>query len=153
MGSTSKVKRYYSPEVETLAKELRGQQELHKMVCDTLKIRMYEKFDKHYNVWMQVIQTIANIDCLLALTKASETIGYPSCRPKLIEADKGCINFKELRHPCFVSTKEFIPNDVQLGVTNLILVFLLVPMLQEIDIDENNCIGNYLESNRMLHTS
>ena len=42
MGSTSKVKRYYSPEVETLAKELRGQQELHKMVCDTLKIRMYE---------------------------------------------------------------------------------------------------------------
>lgn len=115
MGSTSKVKRYYSPEVETLAKELRGQQELHKMVCDTLKIRMYEKFDKHYNVWMQVIQTIANIDCLLALTKASETIGYPSCRPKLIEADKGCINFKELRHPCFVSTKEFIPNDVQLG--------------------------------------
>lgn len=115
MGSTSKVKRYYSPEVETLAKELRGQQELHKMVCDTLRLRMYEKFDKHYNVWMQVIQTIANIDCLLALTKASETIGYPSCRPKLIEADKGCIDFKELRHPCFVSTKEFIPNDVQLG--------------------------------------
>ncbi|KAG7660679.1 MSH6 [[Candida] subhashii] len=115
MGATSKVKRYWSPEVRKLVRELMEQRELHKMVCETLKSRMYGKFDAHYSVWMKVIQCMANIDCLLALTKVSETIGYPSCRPKFVKGDRGYINFKELRHPCFISTKEFIPNDIMLG--------------------------------------
>ncbi|KAL6450940.1 LOW QUALITY PROTEIN: MSH6 DNA mismatch repair protein MSH6 [Candida maltosa Xu316] len=115
MSATSKVKRYWSPEVKILARKLMEQRELHKMVCDTLKARMYDKFDAHYKTWMQVIKVIANID---TLTKASESMGYPSCRPKFIEADKGCLKFKELRHPCFEGTREFIPNDVELGGEN-----------------------------------
>ncbi|RCK63541.1 DNA mismatch repair protein MSH6 [Candida viswanathii] len=118
MGATSKVKRYWSPEVKQLARKLMEQRELHKLVCDTLKLRMFDKFDAHYKTWMGVIKVIANIDSLLALTKASETMGYPSCRPKFIEANKGCIDFKELRHACFEGTKDFIPNDVQLGGEN-----------------------------------
>lgn len=118
MGATSKVKRYWSPEVKKLARKLMEQRELHKQVCDTLKNRMFEKFDAHYQTWMGVIRSIGNIDCLLALTKASESMGFPSCRPSFIDAAKGCVDFKELRHPCFEGTKEFIPNDVQLGGSN-----------------------------------
>ncbi|KAI3405668.2 MSH6 [Candida oxycetoniae] len=115
MGATSKVKRFWSPEVKRLARKLMEQRELHKMVCDTLKFRMYDKFDLHYETWMSVIICIANIDCILALTKVSGTIGYPSCRPEFIESEYGHIQFKELRHPCFTGAKEFIPNDIQLG--------------------------------------
>ncbi|CUM46158.1 unnamed protein product [Debaryomyces fabryi] len=115
MGSTSKVKRFWSPEVRKLVRELMEQKELHKMVCETLKFRMYEKFNKHYSIWMSAIRNIANIDCLIALTKVSESIGYPSCRPEFEKADKGLIEFKELRHPCFIGTKDFIPNDICLG--------------------------------------
>ncbi|ODV77979.1 mismatch repair ATPase MSH6 [Suhomyces tanzawaensis NRRL Y-17324] len=116
MGSTSKVKRFWSPEVRTLVKELLEQKELHKTVCDTLKFRMYERFDKHYSVWMSTIKSISSIDCLLALTRTSETMGYPSCRPEFVDSEHGLVDFKELRHPCFVgTTKEFIPNDICLG--------------------------------------
>ncbi|KAI5967653.1 MSH6 [Candida margitis] len=115
MGATSKVKRFWSPEVKQLARKLMEQRELHKMVCDTLKNRMYAKFDTHYTTWMKVINCMANIDCILALTKVSESIGYPSCRPEFVSSDHGVLDFKELRHPCFISTRDFIPNDIQLG--------------------------------------
>ncbi|KAI5948811.1 MSH6 [Candida theae] len=115
MGATSKVKRFWSPEVKQLARKLMEQRELHKMVCDTLRTRMYAKFDAHYPTWMKVINCIANIDCILALTKVSESIGYPSCRPQFVQSDHGVLDFKELRHPCFVGTRDFIPNDIHLG--------------------------------------
>ncbi|KAK6463941.1 mismatch repair ATPase MSH6 [Scheffersomyces coipomensis] len=116
MGSTAKVKRYWSPEGKLLARELMEQRELHKQVCESLKERMYNKFNVHYNEWMKIIKTISLIDCLLALTKSSETMGFPSCRPQFIEyKQQGEIEFKELRNPCFLGTKEFIPNDVNLG--------------------------------------
>lgn len=115
MGSTSKVKRYWSPEVRKLARGLMEQRETHKMVCDSLRSRMYEKFDRNYSVWKSAVQVVGNIDCVLSITKASETIGYPSCRPQFEEQGSGFVEFAELRHPCFSGTKEFIPNDVFLG--------------------------------------
>ncbi|KAK6203227.1 muts domain V-domain-containing protein [Scheffersomyces amazonensis] len=117
MGSTAKVKRYWSPEVKQLARELMEQRELHKQVCESLKERMYNKFITNYDDWIKIIRTIGVIDCLLALTKASETIGFPSCRPQLLDSTNGQgeIEFKELRNPCFLGTKEFIPNDIKLG--------------------------------------
>lgn len=116
MAATSKVKRYWSPEVKILVRELMEQRELHKTVCENLISRMYKRFDVNYTNWVSVIKTIGNIDCLIALTRTSETIGYPSCRPKFINNDcKGSLSFDELRHPCFVGKSEFIPNDVHLG--------------------------------------
>lgn len=115
MGATAKVKRFWSPEVKVLVRLLMEQRESHKTVCENLISRMYGRFDEHYKVWVSVIKTVSNIDCLIALTKTSETIGYPSCRPTFEQADNGFVNFKELRHPCFVGTSEFIPNNVVLG--------------------------------------
>ncbi|KAG2735477.1 hypothetical protein G9P44_001691 [Scheffersomyces stipitis] len=115
MGSTSKVKRYWSPEVKRTARELMEQRELHKMVCESLKSRMYERFDAHYKTWLKAVHSLGKIDCILALTRTSETIGYPSCRPEFVDSEKGQIEFRELRHPCFLASSDFIPNDVILG--------------------------------------
>lgn len=115
MGSTSKVKRYWSPEVKKLVRELLEQRETHKMLCDNLKSNFFKKFDKNYSVWFKSIEIFGKIDCLIALTKSSELIGYPSCRPKFVESNDGFINFKDLRNPVFLGTNEFIPNDVELG--------------------------------------
>lgn len=117
MGSTAKVRRYWSPEVKDLTRSLMEQRELHKMVCETLRTRMYERFDSHYKTWRAVIKLLANIDCLLSLTRTSESMGSPSCRPEFIEGNAvpGSIEFKDVRHPCFIGAKDFIPNDVLLG--------------------------------------
>lgn len=114
MGSTSKVKRYWSPEVKALARSLMEQRELHKQVCETLKLRMYERFDEHYSTWMATVRLVANIDCLLSLTKSSEAMGE-SCRPKFTSTPG--LNFEELRNPVFSGVREFIPNTVKLGGT------------------------------------
>lgn len=115
MGATSKVKRYWSPEVKATARRLMEQRELHKTVCENLILRMYERFDKNYDLWMTAIKVASNIDCLIALTKTSETISYPSCRPQFLSGCESKIDIKDLRHPCFFGTNDFIPNDVILG--------------------------------------
>lgn len=115
MGATSKVKRYWSPEVKQTVRELMEQRETHKMVCENLIARMYERFDNHYNVWVAAIKIVSSIDCLIALTKTSETISYPSCRPTFLSGDHGEVKFEELRHPCFAGKTDFIPNDINLG--------------------------------------
>lgn len=114
MGSTAKVKRYWSPEVKVLVRSLMEQRELHKQVCETLKLRMYQRFDKNYKVWADTIKCVANLDCLLSLARSSEQIGIPSCRPTFVNT-VGKINFTELRNPVFTGSKEFIPNDIDLG--------------------------------------
>lgn len=115
MGSTSKVKRYWSPEVKKIVEQLLEKRETHKMVCENLKANMFSKFDANYSTWCKVIATLSKIDCLISLTRASELIGYPSCKPKFVESSNGFINFKDLRNPVYQGTKEFIPNDVKLG--------------------------------------
>ncbi|GMF62800.1 unnamed protein product [[Candida] boidinii] len=53
------------------------------------------------------------------------------CRPEFVEeSESSFIDFKELRHPCFIpggvsGTKDFIPNDVSLGVEDKNHVALL----------------------------
>lgn len=119
MAATSKVKRYWSPEVKTLVRELMEQKELHKTVCENLISRMYDRFDVNYAAWVSVIKTIGQIDCLISLARSSETLGFPSCRPRFAESStKGSLTFDELRHPCFIGKTEFIPNDVHLGGNN-----------------------------------
>lgn len=115
MGSTSKVKRFWSPEVKKLARELMEQRETHKLVCETLRFRMYERFCNHYATWKSTIHLLSSVDCIIALTRTSETLGLPSCRPEFVEANTGMMDFKDLRNPCFVTSGEFIPNDVVLG--------------------------------------
>ncbi|KAG0676856.1 DNA mismatch repair protein msh6 [Pichia californica] len=124
MASTAKCKRYWSPEVKTVVKELMELKELHKIICLNLKDRIYENFDKSYDKCMKIVSSVGKIDCLVSLTRASEALGYPSCRPEIVENKYSFLDFKQLRHPCFMpgsgilNSKDFIPNDISLGLNN-----------------------------------
>ncbi|CAI4058128.1 mismatch repair ATPase MSH6 SKDI_04G3240 [Saccharomyces kudriavzevii IFO 1802] len=128
MAANKTYKRYYSDEVRTLARSMAEAKELHKTLEEDLKNRLCQKFDAHYNsIWMPTIQAISNIDCLLSITRTSESLGTPSCRPTIVdEVDaktnaklNGYLKFESLRHPCFnlgaTTAKDFIPNDIELG--------------------------------------
>ncbi|CCH43094.1 DNA mismatch repair protein [Wickerhamomyces ciferrii] len=119
MGASKKTTRYWSPEVETMAKDIARAKECHKLIEESLITRMFKRFDTDYSVWSSAINAIAKIDCLVSLAKTSESIGFPSVRPKFVESETGILEFKELRHPCFnmgiTASKDFIPNDISLG--------------------------------------
>ena len=86
-------------------------------------VQLYAAFDERYKDWLRVIRTVAELDCLLSLSKASASLGEPACRPEIVEADTAFVDFTELRHPCAL-VDNFIPNDLALGgdAKNVILL-------------------------------
>lgn len=116
MSATKACKRWYSPELERLVKDLKEAQETHTQVSKALAGRFFERFDEGYTTWLAAVRIVAQLDCLISLAKASTALGTPSCRPEFIEDDneRSVLEFKTLRHPC-IETTNFIPNDIALG--------------------------------------
>lgn len=118
MGATGKVKRYWSPEVKKLVRELQESRELHRVECQKVQTKLYARFDTEYVKWKTAISAVADIDCLLSLTLTSASTAC--VRPQLVRVSddindnlkKPVLEFDNLIHPCYL---DFIPNDIKLG--------------------------------------
>ncbi|KAH6847418.1 muts domain V-domain-containing protein [Chaetomium sp. MPI-CAGE-AT-0009] len=116
MSATAAVKRYYFRGLEDLVRELQETEETHSQILKEVASRFFKRFDIDYEVWLQAIRIIAQLDCLISLAKTSSALGAPSCRPVFIDEERSVVEFKELRHPCMTnSVADFIPNDIKLG--------------------------------------
>ncbi len=116
MSATMKVKRYYTPELRSLVRQLQEAQETHGQIVKEVAARFFARFDQDYSVWLAAVNIVAQLDCLISLAKASSALGEPSCRPEFADGERSVIEFEDLRHPCMVSNvTDFIPNDVKLG--------------------------------------
>lgn len=116
MSATVKVKRYYSPELRSLVRQLQEAQETHGQIVKQVAGRFFARFDEEYPTWLAAVKIIAQLDCLISLAKASSALGEPSCRPVFVEDERSVIEFEDLRHPCMLpNVTDFIPNDVKLG--------------------------------------
>ncbi|KAI9831111.1 MAG: hypothetical protein M1819_005199 [Sarea resinae] len=116
MSATAKVKRYYSPELRTLVRQLQEAQETHTQIVKAVAGRFFERFDEDYATWLAAVKIIAQLDCLISLAKASSALGEPSCRPEFVDQERSVVEFEELRHPCMLpNVTDFIPNDINLG--------------------------------------
>lgn len=116
MSATTAVKRYYFRELESLVRELQEAEETHSQIVKEVASRFFKRFDIDYEVWLQAIRIISQLDCLISLAKSSSALGVPSCRPVFVDDERSVVQFKELRHPCMINTvADFIPNDISLG--------------------------------------
>lgn len=115
VSSAKGVNRYYFPELKSLVRELQEAQELHAQAVKGTAAVFFERFDKNYQTWLIAVRTIAHLDCLVSLAKASSALGEPSCRPTFVDDERTVIEFEELRHPCMLNVDDFIPNDIKLG--------------------------------------
>lgn len=115
MGATAKCKRFYTPELRRLVRQLQEAQELHNMAAATCQQKLYTQFcsAENYQLFTAATKTIAAVDCLLSLAETSSKMAV-HCRPEILETDDSFLEFEELRHPTATST-DFIPNDVCLG--------------------------------------
>ncbi|KAK0721347.1 muts domain V-domain-containing protein [Apiosordaria backusii] len=116
MSATAAVKRYYFRELESLVRELQETEETHSQIVKEVASRFFKKFDVDYEVWLQAIRIISQLDCLMSLAKSSSALGLPSCRPEFVDDERSVLHFEELRHPCMINrVDDFIPNDIHLG--------------------------------------
>jgi DNA mismatch repair protein MSH6 len=116
MSATKAVKRYYSPELRKLVRNLLEAQETHRQIVKEVAGRFYARFDEDYSIWLAAVKIIAQLDCLISLATASGSLGFPSCRPTFADEERTVVEFKELRHPCMLTNVDhFIPNDIKLG--------------------------------------
>ncbi|KAJ1965373.1 DNA mismatch repair protein msh6 [Dipsacomyces acuminosporus] len=122
LSATKAVNRYWSPELRIKVQERAEAMETKSMVLGTYQSKLYAKFDRHYSLLMKAVTIVSEIDCLLALSVASTSLGMPYSRPAILEsngsAGGGYIEFKQLRHPCVAlsgSIPDFVANDIVLG--------------------------------------
>ena len=116
MSATQKVKRYYSPELRGLVRQLQEAQETHGQIVKEVAGRFFVRFDEDYVTWLAAVKIISQLDCLISLAKASSALGEPSCRPTFVDDDRSVVELEDLRHPCMLpSVTDFIPNDITLG--------------------------------------
>ena len=116
MSATKAVKRYYSPQLRNLVRQLQEAQETHSQIVKEVKGRFFAKFDEEYLTWLTAAKIVAQLDCLISLAKASSALGEPSCRPTFVEDERSVLELEELRHPCMLpNVMDFIPNDIKLG--------------------------------------
>ena len=116
MSATQKVKRYYSPELRALVRQLQEAQETHGQIVKDVAGRFFARFDQDYSTWLAAVRIVAQLDCLISLAKASSALGEPSCRPVFVDDERSVLEFQDLRHPCVLpNVTDFIPNDIMLG--------------------------------------
>ncbi|GAW25492.1 putative DNA mismatch repair protein msh6 [Rosellinia necatrix] len=116
MSATASVKRYYFKELSALVRKLQEAEETHSQLLREVSLRLLKRFDVDYEVWLQAIRIVAQLDCLVSLARASSSLGEPCCRPQFIDEERSVVEFTELRHPCMLNTvDDFIPNDIVLG--------------------------------------
>ncbi|GAC99200.1 hypothetical protein PHSY_006800 [Pseudozyma hubeiensis SY62] len=125
LSGTKDRNRWYSPKVRDLVQDIKEARETRLAALKQFHRTLFSSFSEQSDVFLRAIKTIAEIDCLLSLAKASYAMGEPSCRPDLVDSETALVEFEELRHPCIAGDNvEFIPNDIRLGGKNDELIIL-----------------------------
>ncbi|CBQ73763.1 related to MSH6-DNA mismatch repair protein (N-terminal fragment), partial [Sporisorium reilianum SRZ2] len=125
LSGTKDRNRWYSPKVRDLVQDIKEARETRLAALKQFHQSLFASFSEQSDVFLQAVKTVAEIDCLLSLAKASYAIGEPSCRPELVDHETALLEFEELRHPCIAGDNvDFIPNDIRLGGENDEVVIL-----------------------------
>ncbi|KAK8836745.1 DNA mismatch repair protein [Tritrichomonas musculus] len=125
-SQTKTCKRYRTPEVKELLTELENVENERLKLRSGCQKRFIEDFTKHSAEWDLLVDSIADLDCLLSLSAASQSWKQKSCRPKFITKDSpeanghAYINIKEMSHPCI--QVRCIPNDILLADKYVLLI-------------------------------
>ncbi|KAJ3017889.1 DNA mismatch repair protein msh6 [Thoreauomyces humboldtii] len=116
-SKTAAVNRWWSPRAEELVTDFMEAREIKDEALRNIKLRLCQRFDESYEDWLQLVRSIAELDCLMSLAKCQQSIGEPSCRPEFIEGGPSTLEIEEMRHPCITAGpgSDFIPNDLLFG--------------------------------------
>jgi DNA mismatch repair protein MSH6 len=116
MSKTQQLNRYYSNTLRNLVNELAQAKEHCEIAMRDIKMRVYQRFDCHYGEWLQLVNTLAYLDCLCSLAQFRRNLNEPCCKPEFVDSTVSTLELEEMRHPCIQETlqTDYIPNDLYL---------------------------------------
>ncbi len=97
------MNRYHTPYIKTTSQKLSEVKEDLENVRKSLLQRQLEKFSENSNKWLQLVASIAELDCLANLAVVS--LGEGMCRPQLINPSSNTnpvLLLQNVRHPCVI---------------------------------------------------
>lgn len=110
------ARRFSTVETRRLLKEMIAAEEQKNKVLKDLLRRMFERFSQEYEVWKNVVDCVAILDCLTAFTVYGQNENQ-TCFPEIVEHVDGSpiIEIEDGYHPCMTISQDFIPNSITLG--------------------------------------
>lgn len=110
------VRRFSTDETRQMLKEMIAAEEQKNKVLKDLLRRMFERFSQEYEVWKKLVDCVAILDCLTALTVYAQNENQV-CFPEIVDAteDGPFIEIEDGYHPCMTLAEDFIPNSITLG--------------------------------------
>lgn len=126
------VKRFHSPEIKEALLALKAAQFKRDKRCSGLTKLVFRDFSSHGDLWKSIVQSLAELDCLMGLTIVSEHGGPDMCRPQFLDEAQTSGPVLELvkaGHPMAAAAMQssvFVPNDTHMGTANEPARFLIV---------------------------
>lgn len=74
-GCMQKVSRFWDSTVKKMVTEYKELLEHKNAMVKSFTSDVYNDFDKHYKMWLSAVQSVAKIDALMSLAKASASLG------------------------------------------------------------------------------
>lgn len=117
IGATKSVSRFRPPKVSSLHKKRLYHNDKLLNVCDETFNRFLQEIDSHYVYFKDIVQNLATFDCLLSLTKATESdASITFASPKFV--DEQILDIHCASHPILLrlgTHSLYVPNDVNLS--------------------------------------
>jgi DNA mismatch repair protein MSH3 len=122
VNSTSSVNRYHSPGIAEEVKELQRARDKFRLASRRAWDEYLDDFAHLYGQFTNVVKSLAQLDCLLALGEVAATPGYV-CPEIGSHPTHSCVRVAAGRHPVLEQALaasagtdvEFVANDVTLG--------------------------------------
>lgn len=127
MSSTKQVKRYRTPEIQSLLSKLENVENQRQKLRSGCQKRFINDFAAESETWDSVVESIAEIDCLYSLAQASQRWSGNTCRPKFVSKDSpeagghSLLDIKEMINPCII-TDHNTANDVVMKEKSVLLI-------------------------------
>jgi DNA mismatch repair protein MSH6 len=119
-SSTKKLNRYYTPEIQKIAKEIEIQQENRESVLKIVFKEFLIEFTSHSSDWIKAVKCLSILDCLFSLSKTSG-YGDKFCKAEFVTTSKPFLDLREMSNPCIKvdGVSQIIPNDTVIGTNGI----------------------------------
>lgn len=114
ISGTKSVSRFRTPAVSRLHKQLQYHNDMVLKAADKCFNEYLKEIDSHYEYFNQIVTSIATLDCLSSLARASASPGQNYVKPSLV--DEQLIDIKLASNPILASLSlDYVPNDIDIS--------------------------------------